>query len=268
MNVDDYFCSKCRKNIPQGNKLLHDLRCTATPVQHTTENNIDDLWYCEKCDSFMDKSMRYDHEVSHQYEDVHTPSIQSVESPVSDDYSPRLANVPNQRQDMIENISQNNSNGFRTVTRTIHHPGGGVTISQMTYSGGNGNNQNLISQSNMMPFFPNIFQPGPMFPNRMNVPRSINLEDLLNFLNQSPDNPVNEEILRELPEFKIEDPTKIPQEKRDCVICMNQYVAGDNVTIIPCTHIFHKDCITTWFKSNNTCPICKHVIDESILNHQ
>ena len=26
---------------------------------------------------------------------------------------------------------------------------------------------------------------------------------------------------------------------------------------LPCSHIFHKDCVKNWFKVNKRCPICR-----------
>ena len=33
----------------------------------------------------------------------------------------------------------------------------------------------------------------------------------------------------------------------DCVICMEAFVAGEPCLHLPCSHIFHKACITDWF---------------------
>jgi hypothetical protein len=78
---------------------------------------------------------------------------------------------------------------------------------------------------------------------------------------QNPDNPVENNILETLPEFTIDDLTKLPNEKKNCVICLNDFEQGQKATIIPCTHLFHTDCIRSWFETQNTCPICKYVIN-------
>jgi hypothetical protein len=46
-------------------------------------------------------------------------------------------------------------------------------------------------------------------------------------------------------------------ECNECSICLNKY--EDKVIIIelPCCHIFHKGCISTWFQAKVTCPICR-----------
>lgn len=63
--------------------------------------------------------------------------------------------------------------------------------------------------------------------------------------------------------------TKIPTFKcegdlGDCSICMNRMKKNDLICRLPCSdtvsHAFHKDCITPWFESNNTCPNCRSEI--------
>ena len=48
--------------------------------------------------------------------------------------------------------------------------------------------------------------------------------------------------------------------KKKCTICLEEYVNGDDSIALPCIHIFHADCIKTWLKNKNTCPICKFEI--------
>ncbi len=67
-------------------------------------------------------------------------------------------------------------------------------------------------------------------------------------------------LLELIPETKIEDPSKLPEEKRSCIICLCDYEIGENVVTISCTHSFHTDCIREWLNSHNHCPICKHEI--------
>jgi hypothetical protein len=53
---------------------------------------------------------------------------------------------------------------------------------------------------------------------------------------------------------------KIEGENNNCVICLGDFEKGDSVTTLPCAHMFHTDCIKTWLKSNNHCPVCKFEI--------
>ncbi|KAH8754799.1 hypothetical protein F5883DRAFT_572427 [Diaporthe sp. PMI_573] len=52
----------------------------------------------------------------------------------------------------------------------------------------------------------------------------------------------------------IADPRRIP----------NHIVAtfsGEEVTVLPCKHWFHGECVVSWLKMHNTCPICRASIE-------
>jgi E3 ubiquitin-protein ligase RNF115/126 len=41
-----------------------------------------------------------------------------------------------------------------------------------------------------------------------------------------------------------------------CIICISGFVMGDIIMTIPCSHVFHMDCLTTWLMINGVCPLC------------
>lgn len=71
------------------------------------------------------------------------------------------------------------------------------------------------------------------------------------------EHPVSDEIINELPVINIDDPNKLEADKKQCVICLADYQNGEKAIILPCIHLFHSDCIKNWFRTQNTCPICK-----------
>lgn len=48
-----------------------------------------------------------------------------------------------------------------------------------------------------------------------------------------------------------------------CVICMDEYAAGDEARRLPCLCLFHKHCIDRHLEGSVTCPICRHDVRES-----
>uniref|UniRef100_UPI00398EE1BB E3 ubiquitin-protein ligase znrf3 n=1 Tax=Pristiophorus japonicus TaxID=55135 RepID=UPI00398EE1BB len=48
----------------------------------------------------------------------------------------------------------------------------------------------------------------------------------------------------------------------DCAICLERYVDGEELRVIPCTHRFHKKCVDPWLLQHHTCPHCRHNIIE------
>ncbi|KAI8803991.1 hypothetical protein BJ742DRAFT_469993 [Cladochytrium replicatum] len=42
-----------------------------------------------------------------------------------------------------------------------------------------------------------------------------------------------------------------------CVICMESWDDGVRLKKLPCGHVYHKECILTWFDSHSQCPCCR-----------
>lgn len=42
----------------------------------------------------------------------------------------------------------------------------------------------------------------------------------------------------------------------ECIICFNKFNPKDIVKLLYCKHLFHKECLDTWFKKKTSCPIC------------
>ncbi|ERM95137.1 hypothetical protein AMTR_s00009p00260680 [Amborella trichopoda] len=46
------------------------------------------------------------------------------------------------------------------------------------------------------------------------------------------------------------------QEEVVCTVCMCNISTGDG-RVLPCSHIYHADCIFRWLELRNSCPICR-----------
>ena len=42
-----------------------------------------------------------------------------------------------------------------------------------------------------------------------------------------------------------------------CAVCMDAFSPDALLSLLPCTHYFHKACAAGWLASNNSCPCCK-----------
>ncbi|ROW15241.1 hypothetical protein VPNG_02963 [Cytospora leucostoma] len=49
--------------------------------------------------------------------------------------------------------------------------------------------------------------------------------------------------------------------KAECTICIDEMHLGDEVTVLPCKHWFHGECVVMWLKEHNTCPVCRAPIE-------
>ena len=79
--------------------------------------------------------------------------------------------------------------------------------------------------------------------------------------------PTNANLVRKMMKKKF-DPTA--HSETECIICMVDYEANDNITPLPCDerHYFHSECIENWLKNNNSCPLCKKPITLEDLKKQ
>ncbi|KAJ0252541.1 hypothetical protein HA466_0117260 [Hirschfeldia incana] len=66
---------------------------------------------------------------------------------------------------------------------------------------------------------------------------------------------LNEEaISNRLKQGKFKSST---QDAEPCCICQEEYIEGEDMGTLECSHHFHSQCIKEWLKQKNLCPICK-----------
>lgn len=46
-------------------------------------------------------------------------------------------------------------------------------------------------------------------------------------------------------------------EQRCCAICLSDYEVEEEIVECPCRHVFHNECITSWLKDKENCPVCR-----------
>ena len=93
-------------------------------------------------------------------------------------------------------------------------------------------------------------------------------QELFSDLESSGVRATDRDILNELPETNIEDVSKLYSDKKNCVICLEDFKNREKAIILPCIHLFHKNCIKSWLKKNNSCPICKFKLTRDNLMGQ
>lgn len=50
------------------------------------------------------------------------------------------------------------------------------------------------------------------------------------------------------------------EDGKICAVCLDDFEAREVVMVTPCNHMFHKDCIIPWVKSQGQCPVCRYAI--------
>jgi hypothetical protein len=88
----------------------------------------------------------------------------------------------------------------------------------------------------------------------------MNYEELLNAFGDGTENMGAEESeIRRLPTHVVGD-NPLPEDARQCLICLEDFEKGESRTILPCLHGFHQNCCNKWLRTNGKCPVCKHPI--------
>ncbi|KAK8521174.1 hypothetical protein V6N13_077292 [Hibiscus sabdariffa] len=46
--------------------------------------------------------------------------------------------------------------------------------------------------------------------------------------------------------------------RKSCAVCLNEFLDGDDVASMPCSHVYHYGCIVKWLKTSHMCPLCRY----------
>ncbi|XP_021300716.1 E3 ubiquitin-protein ligase SGR9, amyloplastic-like [Herrania umbratica] len=67
--------------------------------------------------------------------------------------------------------------------------------------------------------------------------------------------PATKESIQALKKVKLEG-----DNTEKCMICMEQLISSGTdkmITSMPCSHLFHGDCIEKWLNTSHKCPLCR-----------
>ena len=46
----------------------------------------------------------------------------------------------------------------------------------------------------------------------------------------------------------------------ECSICLDRFKKNEIANRLPCSHIFHHNCLKEWFQQNTSCPLCRNIL--------
>jgi len=88
---------------------------------------------------------------------------------------------------------------------------------------------------------------------------------ILNGRLPDPENGVPEGFMEQLPVIPYSDSFEDGTYPAECCICLAEFDTKQQIVSSGChekQHIFHKECVLGWFKSNRTCPLCRKDVVE------
>ena len=80
--------------------------------------------------------------------------------------------------------------------------------------------------------------------------------------------PASERAINNLKKIEVNENNINNYKNITCNICLDNFEIGNTLRILECNHEFHEECILTWLKSNNTCPICRHELESNDPNYE
>lgn len=60
--------------------------------------------------------------------------------------------------------------------------------------------------------------------------------------------------------FKLKSADLNTLSRGDCIICQDKYRLQIVCVTLSCGHTYHVKCVSRWFKTHNTCPICRSLV--------
>lgn len=49
----------------------------------------------------------------------------------------------------------------------------------------------------------------------------------------------------------------VREQVKECSICQENFQEGETVMKLHCRHLYHAECVQSWLKEHNTCPLCR-----------
>lgn len=65
--------------------------------------------------------------------------------------------------------------------------------------------------------------------------------------------PASKESIEGLREMRVE----ISENSETCPVCLDDVPVGFEAIRLPCSHLYHGDCIVKWLQTSKICPVCR-----------
>ena len=113
------------------------------------------------------------------------------------------------------------------------------------------NNQNNLNINNNNNFVDNYLRIS-----NMSYEELLNLENKIGNVNKG----LNQQEINKLGEEIYNSFLNMTDSTTNCIICLSDFINGDKIRYLKCSHFFHKDCIDNWLKLQKKCPTCNQEI--------
>ena len=188
-----------------------------------------------------------------------------------------LKNELDERKNLITQIKNNieilDNNNNRNQIPSTNQNSNRYAIPNINQNSNRYLNQNINQNSNRY-INPNINQNVNQRVNNPNQNVNSNIAQnsihnsnvLFNDKNLSDFDKKKDNLFLEMDQFQYKHIQKYDSRREtECAICIEEFKRNDIIKeFYKCRHIFHKDCLKSWLKRSNVCPLCKHDLTEDI----
>jgi len=286
-NKKYYFtCSKCGKTVYKDNKYIHEVKC---PMNNKKKNSYIYDYKCEICGIKMNIKEKDDHLYCHELEkndyqntnnfalnveninnfsfsnennniiinnsESDSNSDSDSDSNENNEYNENNNRMNNRRnrRSSVDNIHRNrNKNSKMEILEKI--------VEKLNEKGYNKTSLMKISKDELKPILREIYKEYHNFGGLEKSPKEIWRNACIEILEEYKYD-LKYTILKDYPITTIKNPSKLSEENRRCLICLEYFKNREKTIFLPCIHIFHSVCISKWVKNKNTCPVCKIKIE-------
>lgn len=234
--MENYTCLKCGNTLLKSNKFLHDLKCTSSSLEKNDNNSNYLLKYSND-------------EPSDNYNNYYICEICNARLKTKDKADHLICH-------QLENESNRDNNIFNYNDSINRENQNNFFLNSDIRINNRNLNRNLNIRLNAHNSDDDDYDEDEEGSNVINDDSIESFDDLGN-------DGLDEDIIETIPISKIKSITNLSEEKKKCLICLEDYKIGDDSIILPCIHIFHAECIKKWMKKQNICPICKNKINSN-----
>ncbi|XP_027362799.1 E3 ubiquitin-protein ligase RING1-like [Abrus precatorius] len=71
--------------------------------------------------------------------------------------------------------------------------------------------------------------------------------------------PASMTAIETIKKVKLEESSMVDQ----CSICLIEFDKDMEVSMMPCKHVYHQECLIKWLKTSHTCPLCRYSMPTS-----
>lgn len=51
----------------------------------------------------------------------------------------------------------------------------------------------------------------------------------------------------------------------ECAVCLMEFEENELCRMTLCLHVFHSECLLSWIKKNENCPVCRYIFNRKAL---